>query len=94
MPGLNLGTAFETVFLESGRGKRNSRCSVAATVLKITEFEFTLAFFVGVFTSFIVGLFVIKFLMSYLQKGSFKAFAIYRVIFGIVIIVRIITLMV
>lgn len=61
---------------------------LAATVLKITEFEFTLAFFVGVFTSFIVGLFVIKFLMSYLQKGSFKAFAIYRVIFGIIILAR------
>lgn len=63
---------------------------LAATVLKITEFEFTLPFLIGVFTSFIVGLFVIKFLMSYLQKGSFKAFAIYRVIFGIIIILRLI----
>ena len=34
---------------------------LAATVLKLNEFEFTLPFFVGVFTSFIVGLFVIKF---------------------------------
>ena len=65
---------------------------LAATVLKITEFEFTLPFLVGVFTSFIVGLFVIKFLMNYLQKGSFKAFAIYRVIFGIIIILRLLTL--
>lgn len=65
---------------------------LAATVLKISEFEFTLSFFAGVFTSFIVGLFVIKFLMSYLQKGSFKAFAIYRVIFGVIIIIRLITL--
>jgi undecaprenyl-diphosphatase len=63
---------------------------LAATLLKIAEFEFTLSFFVGVFTSFIVGLFVIKFLMSYLQKGSFKAFAIYRVIFGIIILARLI----
>ena len=63
---------------------------LAATVLKLNEFEFTLPFFAGVFTSFIVGLFVIKFLMSYLQKGSFKAFAIYRVIFGIIIIIKLI----
>ena len=61
---------------------------LAATVLKLSEFEFTLPFFVGVFTSFIVGVFVIKFLMNYLQKGSFKAFAIYRVIFGTIIIIR------
>ena len=60
---------------------------LAATVLKIAEFEFTLSFLIGVFTSFIVGVFVIKFLMSYLQKGSFKAFAIYRVIVGIAIVV-------
>lgn len=65
---------------------------LAATVLKITEFEFTLPFFIGVFTSFIVGLFIIKFLMSYLQKGSFKAFAIYRVIFGTIVLIRLITL--
>ena len=65
---------------------------LAATVLKLNEFEFTLPFFVGVFTSFIVGLFVIKFLMSYLQKGSFKAFAIYRVIFGIIILIRLLIL--
>ena len=65
---------------------------LAATVLKITEFEFTIPFLVGVLTSFVVGLFVIKFLMSYLQKGSFKAFAIYRVIFGIIILLRLITM--
>lgn len=63
---------------------------LAATVLKITEFEFTIPFLVGVLSSFLVGLFVIKFLMSYLQKGSFKAFAIYRVIFGIIILARLI----
>ncbi len=27
IPGLNLGTAFETAELEYGRGRRNSRCS-------------------------------------------------------------------
>lgn len=57
-----------------------------ATVLKFKDFVFNLPFIVGVVSSFIVGLLVIKFLLKYLQKGSFKAFAIYRVIAGIVII--------
>lgn len=58
----------------------------AATVLKFKDFVFNLPFIVGVVSSFIVGLLVIKFLLKYLQKGSFKVFAIYRVIAGIVII--------
>ena len=59
----------------------------AATILKLKDFVFSIPFFVGVFASFIVGIFVIKFLLNYLKKGSFKIFAIYRVIFGIVIII-------
>ena len=59
-----------------------------ATLLKFREFQFTdPAFIVGVLSSFVVGLIVIKFLLKYLQKGSFKGFAIYRVAFGIVILV-------
>lgn len=58
----------------------------AATVLKFKEFEFTLPFIVGVLASFIVGLLVIKFLLKYLKKGSFKVFAIYRIIAGLAII--------
>ncbi len=58
----------------------------AATLFKLSEFEFTLPFFVGVLASFLVGLLVIKFLMEYLKKGSFKIFAIYRVIIGIFVI--------
>lgn len=60
----------------------------AATVLKFKDFVFNIPFFVGVFVSFLVGIFVIKFLLEYLKKGSFKIFAIYRVIFGILIIIR------
>ena len=59
---------------------------LAATVLKLKDFEFSLAFFVGILASFVVGIVVIKFLLNYLKKGSFKGFAIYRVIFGILII--------
>ena len=59
---------------------------LAATILKLKDFVFSVPFFMGVFASFIVGIFVIKFLLEYLKKGSFKIFSIYRVIFGLIII--------
>lgn len=59
----------------------------AATVLKLKDFVFSIPFVIGVLASFIVGYFVIKFLFDYLKKGSFKGFAIYRVVFGLLIIV-------
>lgn len=62
---------------------------LAATVLKMKDFVFNAEFFIGVISSFLVGAFVIKFLLKYLQKGSFKVFAIYRVIFGLIIIANI-----
>ena len=58
----------------------------AATVYKLKDFVFSLPFIIGVLVSFIVGIIVIKFLLEYLKKGSFKAFAIYRIIVGIVVI--------
>ncbi len=58
----------------------------AATVFKIKDFSLNIPFFVGVFASFIIGTLVIKFLLKYLQKGSFKVFAIYRIVVGISII--------
>ena len=57
----------------------------AATILKIFDFQFSVAFFAGVLTSFLVGLVVIKFLMEFIKKRSFKVFAIYRVLLGIVV---------
>ncbi len=62
---------------------------LAATIYKLDEFILSIPFFIGVLTSFIVGIFVIKFLLKYLQKGSLKIFAIYRVIFGIIILAKI-----
>ena len=56
---------------------------LGATIYKIKDFVFDIPFLVGVFTSFIIGIFVIKFLLDYLKKGSFKLFAIYRVILGL-----------
>lgn len=57
-----------------------------ATLYKFKDFVFNIPFFVGVLASFIVGIIVIKFLLEYLKKGSFKIFAIYRVILGLGII--------
>lgn len=68
---------------------------LAATIFKLKDFiEFfsiadmtgIIAFAMGVIMSFIVGIIVIKFLLEYLKKGSFKGFAIYRVIVGIIVI--------
>lgn len=59
---------------------------LAAVLVSITDFEMTIAFFMGVLFSFLVGIFVIRFLLDYLKKGSFKVFAIYRVILGIIVI--------
>ena len=58
---------------------------LAAVVLKLGEFVIDLPFIIGVLASFISGLLVIKFLMGYLKKGSFKIFAVYRVILGLII---------
>ena len=63
---------------------------LGAAIYKLKDFVFGLNFFIGVLVSFIVGFIVIKYLLEYLKKGSFKLFAIYRVIFGIIIIVLVI----
>ena len=55
-------------------------------IFKMKYFTFNLPFIVGVLASFIVGMIVIKFLLKYLQKGSFKVFAIYRVVLGVVVL--------
>ena len=59
----------------------------AAVLVDVGKFALTsMSFWIGVIASFIVGLIVIKFLMNYLKKGSFKIFAIYRVILGLIIL--------
>lgn len=58
----------------------------AAALVDLKDFVFSPAFFMGIFASFIVGIIVIKFLLNYLQKGSFKVFAVYRVILGLLVI--------
>lgn len=94
------GVSRSGITMTTGRGMGIDRESVAkysfmlsapivlaATILKLKDFVFSIPFFVGILASFIVGIFVIKFLLEYLKKGSFKIFAVYRVIFGIIIII-------
>lgn len=59
---------------------------LAAALYELKHFVFNLPFVIGVLASFIVGVIVIKFLLDYLKKGSFKGFAIYRVILGLLIV--------
>ena len=42
---------------------------------------------IGFVTSFIVALFVIKIFLKFLEKFTFVAFGIYRILFGILILV-------
>lgn len=60
---------------------------LGATVFKLKDFVFNFPCIVGIIVSFLVGLLVIKFLLGYIQKKDYKIFAIYRVVFGIAIIV-------
>ena len=58
----------------------------AAVVFDLKHFTFGLPFFFGVLSSFLVGILIIKFLLNYLKKGSFKVFAIYRIVIGLIVI--------
>lgn len=60
--------------------------TLAAVIFDLTNFTFDIAIILGILASFITGVIVIKFLMDYLKKGSFKLFAIYRIVFGITIL--------
>ena len=58
----------------------------AAVLFDITNFTFSLPFFIGIIASFLSGILVIKFLMNYLKKGNFKIFAIYRILLGLLVL--------
>lgn len=78
--GINREAAAKYSFMLSGP------IVLAATIFKVKDFSLNAPFIVGVIASFITGLFVIKFLLQYIQKRSFKVFAIYRVVFALLII--------
>ena len=59
-----------------------------ATVLEIGNLELSIETFMGVFIAFVVGIISIKFLLNYIKKHDFSVFAVYRVIFAIIILVK------
>ncbi|MCQ2478684.1 MAG: undecaprenyl-diphosphate phosphatase [Clostridia bacterium] len=58
-----------------------------AVLLSIKDFTFSPEFFAGIFASFISGLIVIKFFMGFIKKRSYAGFAVYRVVFGLFILI-------
>lgn len=59
-----------------------------ATILEIGNLELTIETFMGVFVAFIVGILSIKFLLNYIKKHDFSVFAIYRVVFAFIILIK------
>lgn len=66
---------------------------LGASALKILGFGFSFTptewavLLTGTIVSFIVSVFAIKFLMSYIRKHDFKAFGYYRIILGVIVLV-------
>ncbi len=65
---------------------------LGASLLKILKFGFAFSqseliiLAVGVVTAFTVSVFAIKFLMNYIRKHDFKAFGVYRIALGILVL--------
>lgn len=63
-----------------------------ASLLKIVKFGFDFTgleltlLLIGVLVSFLVSLFVLRFLMGYIKKHDFKVFGWYRIVLGIVVL--------
>ncbi len=63
-----------------------------ASLLKLVKFGFAFTgaelaiLLVGMLVSFVVSMFVIKFLMNYIKKHNFKIFGYYRIILGIIVL--------
>ena len=63
-----------------------------ASLLKVLKFGFAFTgmelacLLVGTVISFIVSLFVLRFLMGYIKKHDFKVFGWYRIVLGIIVL--------
>lgn len=64
-----------------------------ASLLKILKFGLSFTgmelavLLIGMLVAFLVSIFVIKFLMSYIKKHDFKVFGWYRIVLGIIVII-------
>ena len=61
-----------------------------ATILKVGDLAFTKEVIIGIISSFAMGIIAIKFLLNYIKKHDFSVFAFYRVIFALIILVKLI----
>jgi len=61
-----------------------------ATILKVGDLVITSEVIIGIFTSFVVGIISIKFLLNYIKKHDFSVFAFYRVIIAIIVFIKLI----
>ena len=65
---------------------------LGASLLKLVKFGFgftsieLLILLIGMIVSFLVSMFVIKFLMNYVKKHDFKPFGYYRIILGVLVL--------
>lgn len=59
-----------------------------ATILEIGNLQLGVETFIGILTAFTVGILSIKFLLNYIKKHDFSVFALYRVIFAIIILIK------
>ena len=59
-----------------------------ATLLEAGNLAFTWETLLGVGIAFVVGIISIKFLLNYIKRHDFSIFAIYRVIFAIIILAK------
>ncbi len=59
-----------------------------AAILKVMDLAINVETIVGIVTAFVVGIFSIKFLLNYIKKDDFSIFAIYRVIFASISLVK------
>ena len=64
-----------------------------ASLLKVLKFGFSFTgmelavLLIGMLVAFLVSIFVIKFLMSYIKKHDFKVFGWYRIVLGLIVII-------
>ncbi|MDF2589196.1 MAG: pyrophosphate phosphatase [Anaerocolumna sp.] len=68
-----------------------------ASLLKVLKFGFDftstelLTLILGMLSAFVVSIIAIKFLVGYIKKNDFKAFGVYRIILGFIVIVYFLT---
>lgn len=61
---------------------------LGAFILEFSNWEISFDTFIGMFTSFIVGLYSIRFLLSFIKKYDFSVFVVYRLLFAGLVLIK------